>query len=162
MAHPTDNGQPTNPHVRAEHTDADVRAIVKGGLYLGVCLTAAAVLTLALSYAMSRYLGGERKSDQATARGEDAGNRPLPNPPLEALEDLRDREKKNTDIYPLRAAEYYAPQVADLRRLDPIKGTAGAEKRLFTARKDGGKGPTIYGVALPSRASAGQTVTGGQ
>jgi hypothetical protein len=146
----------------------DVAAVAKGGAYLLVVLIASSAFTTWLAYRLTVSEDPVKNTELPPSKAEATARqkRPLPDPPLEALEDLRHRDRKNFHIYPPRAAEVYHDEKLELADLKAIEKALKEGESLFPVRKtDDAKAkeaPTNYGVQLPSRSSAGRKTTGGQ
>jgi len=156
------NGAPSNPDIRHERTDADVPAVVKGGVYLIVVLSLSALLTIWVAWKLTENEAPVKKTELPPSKADKDARQehPLPDPPLEALDDLRRRDEKNFHLYPSRAAEdrKERPQPRGVEKaqgsgLFPVRQGADAEAR---------KAPAHFSVQLPSRSSAGRRTTGGQ
>src|SRR5437868_1771871 len=101
MAKAHTDGEYTNPEVRFERTDVEVGPIVKGGVYLFGVMGVAAALTMWLAWYLTQREEPVKETQlppakvDPTDRGERRTYTPLPpEPRLEALEDVREREKK--------------------------------------------------------------------
>jgi len=178
MAKAHTDGAHTNPDVRFERTDVETGPVVKGGAYLLVVLSAAAVLTLWLAWYVKEQEQPVKATDLPPAADEEqpvrksdgtqekAVGTPLPpDPRLEAIDDVRERDKKSFAIYPPRANESYDVQRKKVKDSQPVE-TALAAGGLFPVRKGGDeqakKPPSNFTVELPSKSSAGRKTTGGQ
>jgi hypothetical protein len=184
MARQHTNGAPSNPDVRFERADVDVRDVVKGGVYLLVVLAASSAFTTWLAWKLTVSEDPVKNTDLPPSKAEQTARQkqPLPDPPLEALDDLRKRDRKNFHLYPPRAAEVYRKERQDLadeekRGVGPIAAALKEHDKLFPVRKEKrftGKdkekketqqtppAPDNYGVELPSKSSSGRKTTGGQ
>jgi hypothetical protein len=175
MAKAHTDGQYTNPDVRFERADVEMGGVVRFATWLGVVLAVTSGLTMWLAYYVAKREGPRKVTDLPPAAVDDTNVvhgksetfAPLPpEPRLEALDDVRDREKRSFEMLPHRAAEYYHKQERELADgdkaagVEPIGEAIKQAPGLLRARKE--PAPSNYGVALPSRASAGRTTTGGQ
>ena len=152
----------TNPEVRFERTDITAGTIVKCGvgLALGVGLVALAMLWY------GRGLQAEyRKPDPLDLpRASADDDRRPPEPRLEALEDLGEGK---ADMFPTRAADYYKPQLEQLKDggkdILPIESAMEAVTGSLPVRKAGDRAaPKSFTIRLPGKASSGRAETGGQ
>src|SRR5262249_29285725 len=116
MAQAHTNGGYTNPYVRFARTDVDMPAVVRFAVLLGVVLTVASGLTLWLAVYLGKRETPRKGTDLPPAAVDDTKDvqgkietfTPLPpEPRLEALDDVRARDKKSFEMLPPRAAEYY-------------------------------------------------------
>jgi hypothetical protein len=174
----TDAGA-TNPDVRFERTDVDIGPVVKGGAYLFGVLSLAAVLAGWLAWYVTMRERPLKETDLPPAADEvqsvrrpdgsqekTVGTTLPPSPRLEAIDDVRERDSKNFVLYPPRAEEIYKSERKKAEDRKAVDAALAAKDRLFPVRKDGAdearKAPTNFGVALPSKSSAGRKTTGGQ
>jgi hypothetical protein len=175
MAKAHTDGQYTNPDVRFERADVEMGGVVRFAAWLGVVLMVTAGLTLWLANYVAKSEGPRKVTDLPPAAVDDSKvvqgkhltySALPPEPRLEAVDDLRDRQKRNFEMLPRRADEYYHKQKMELKDgdrtadVEPIGEAIKQAPGLLRARKE--PAPSNYGVALPSRASAGRTTTGGQ
>ena len=174
----TDAG-PTNPDVRFERTDVDIGPLVKGAVYLFVVLSLAAVLAVWLAWYVTKWEQPVKETDLPPAADEvqsvrksdgsqekTVGTTLPPSPRLEAIDDVRERDRKNFVLYPPRAEEINKGDRKKAEKQKPVDAALAAKERLFPVRKEGDaeakKAPTNFSVALPSKSSAGRKTTGGQ
>lgn len=159
MAERTPEPTYTNPEVRFERTDITAGKVLEIGAYLagGVVLV---VLTM-LWY--GRVLQAQHRKpdtlDLPIASSDD--DRLPPEPRLEAMEDETAR------MFPPRAADYYKPQRGQLKagggKILPIETAMDMVSNSLPVRESKDKAaPKSFTIRLPSKASSGQSQTGGQ
>jgi hypothetical protein len=162
MAKQTAGSAPSNSEIRFERTDITAGTIVKCGVGLGAGV-GLVVLTM-LWY--GRVLQAEyRKPDPLDLpRASTDDDRRPPEPRLEALEDLGEGKAL---MFPTRAADYYKPQLEQLKDggegVLPIESAMDAVTESLPVRKAGDRAaPKSFTIRLPGKASSGRAETGGQ
>jgi hypothetical protein len=153
-----------HPPVQGEHgvafeaKDIDTRQVFIAGLAFAGIVVASSVFCLFLFW----FLLAEERSRKGTdlpAAAADAGERRLPpQPRLEALEDLRDRQNTRYELLPPRAEEYFKEQREKLVKIDD----AIQEAKAKLPARAGSPAPRSFQRPLPSKASSGWTETGGR
>ena len=164
MAKHTPAPAPVHPAVRFERTDITANGVVKFGLYLS---TGVGLVVVSMLWYGDVLIRQHRKLDAlALPPASTDADRRLPEPRLEALEDLRENKPR---MFPPRAAEYYAPPLERLKTGDEDKGilkievAMGAVSKSLPVRKTGDNAaPTSFSRRLPSKASSGKSETGGR
>ncbi len=161
MAKRTTETAHTNPEVRFERSDITANSITKFGFFLA---SGVGLVVVSMLWYGDVLMAKSRKSDALNLPQADTDTDRLPpEPRLEALEDLREDKPR---MFPPRAAEYYAPQIEQLKAgggdATPIAEAMDAVSKSLPVRKTGDRAaPGNFSIRLPSKASSGKTETGG-
>ena len=162
MAKRTPEPDYTNPDVRFERKDITPNSIFKLGVYLAIGTVIVVVTMLWYGDSLMRQYHEPDALALPPAATDD--DRLPPEPRLEALEDLRDHRAR---LFPPRAAEYYKPQLDQLKLGNADKGIlkideamASVSKSLPVRKTGDGAAPEDFAIRLPSKASSGRTMTG--
>lgn len=153
----------TNPEVRFERADIEVKAVVYFGLALTACTLLAVISMLWYAGVLLRQY---RKPDlQGLPQSSVDNNRLPPQPRFEALDDVQFGKFR---LYPDRATESYREQDEILQKGERARGVLPIDEAMkqvlatLPIRKKDNQAPTGFGIRLPSKASSAQTTTGEQ
>jgi hypothetical protein len=163
----TTDGQYTNPEVRFEHSDANLRTVINCGLGLAALVVVSMLISYVMYRAINRQEDKRKKTDLPPAAVDaTTTDRLPPEPRLEAFDDIREH---NVKMLPPRAEEYFADQKRILAEGDPKEGVlpineAMSELAAALSKRPHGKRepPPFFSVRLPSKAASGRLSTGGQ
>lgn len=153
----------TNPEVRYERSDANVKEVVTFGTFL-------LVLALGATFSMS-WFGDEllrwekpRKAVGLPPAAVDQDRQP-PEPRLEAFDDIN---RRDVGLFPPRAETYVKPQLKMLEAGNPARNVEAISKAIdqladrLPTRAGAAAAPATNTVRLPSKAASGRVTTGGQ
>jgi hypothetical protein len=157
----TTNGY-TNPEVRFERTDVDDRALAKLAIGLVVLIAVSTAIVTGLFVAINRH-EDRRKETTLPPAAVDAlpSDRLPPQPRLEALDDIRER---NVRLQPPRARDFLGAQEALLAKGDKKKGILPIEEAIdaLAGKLPHRKDVPASSSPQPGKASSGRFVTEGQ
>jgi hypothetical protein len=144
----------TNSDVRFERSDIEYAGVVWFAIVLAVSLA----IVIPSCIWLSHLLLNNEKKQKATILPEAQVDktRAVPQPVLEALEDLA--LKKKIQLFPPRAAEAYA---ADKEKLAEGMPKTLADLKLKHRASGDTAPPTQFSTRLPSKGAAGRIDTGG-
>ncbi len=161
----TTNGEYINPEVRFERADIEAGTVLKYGIGLVVLIAASSAVMWWMFKFILREESKVKKTDLPPAAIDSRWtDRQPPEPRLEAFNDLHDR---NVKLMPPRARESLAAQQKLLAEGDPENGVLPIDEAIEQIKLPSRKGrdsapPASFNYHLPSKASAGRSVKGGE
>src|SRR5262245_58959877 len=165
-SHTTEDGY-TNPEVRFERSDVEIPKVVRFASVLALVLAVSAVFAIVIGWRLTRDQNRIKATDLPPAAiDREPGAHLPPEPRLESIDDVRERDRKNISLFPPRAGGYLKREKEELEKGNPADGVEPIAESMtqlagkLPARKQ--PPPTTFGVTLPSKSSSGRATTGGQ